>query len=87
MSEFTEEEAADKLKELGFEVLLKDDLVLLGWQIIYRPEWDNWAVHQVDCRKDDETRKPLYMTLFVADDPRECHTWLKAEMTKEGWAW
>ncbi len=43
--DFTEEEAKDKLEELGFKVMLATDMEFLGYSI--EPNGEGWGVYEL----------------------------------------
>jgi hypothetical protein len=64
--EFTDEAAKAKLEELGFTVLDREDLVTTGWRIVFRDEWNNWAVEEIHLHVP--TGESATMTMLVYDN-------------------
>lgn len=62
-SDFTEEEAAAKLIELGFDVVKVSDLACRGWTVLFRPEYEDWALLEIHEHTVDGTTST--MTLDV----------------------
>lgn len=70
MTHITDEDAKETLQGLGFTVVDANDYVVVGYRLIYRQKFGNWAIESVHRHRDATSEDAVtYMTEIVGADP------------------